>query len=136
MVSWTPSDEAAYHARKLAKSDSTTGTGCEVESDLHESIRKECLRRGWLAFHGSMAHKTFRTEGEPDFVILCDGGKVLLVECKTRKGKLSIEQAGIHAWAAKLGHSIHTIRSMEEFYRLTITPHDSGTMPEHHQCRD
>lgn len=137
MVSWTPADEAAYHARKLAKAEAhTEARGCEVEKELHEAISRECLRRGWLAFHGSMTHKTFRTEGEPDFVILCDDGKVLLVECKTRKGKLSPEQLGVHAWAKRLGHEVHTIRSMEEFYALTLKPPYERRPSEHHQCRD
>ena len=46
-------------------------------------------RRGWIALHGSMAERTGRTLGEPDLVILADGGRVLFVECKSRRGKLS-----------------------------------------------
>jgi hypothetical protein len=62
-----------------------------------------------------MAHRTKRTEGEPDFIILAEGGRVLLVECKTATGKLSPEQQAVAAWAAKLGHSIKIVRSMDEF---------------------
>jgi hypothetical protein len=88
------------------------------ESLLHEEILAECRRRQWIAFHGSMAHKTFRTEGEPDFVILADGGKMFLVEAKTATGKLSPAQLGIHAWAKKLGHEVHVVRSISEFLNL------------------
>lgn len=120
MVTFSQSDVNAYEARQLAgkASESTANAGCSDESELHEQIRQECLRRGWLAFHGSMAHATYRTEGEPDWIILCSNGKLLLVECKTRKGKLSIAQQAIHAWAGKLGHNVRTIRSIFEFHQV------------------
>jgi hypothetical protein len=89
-----------------------------VEAELHEAVYAECRRRGWIAFHGSMAARTHRTLGEPDFVILADSGRVLLIECKTKTGKLSPEQAAMIAHAAKLGHRIHVVRSVKEFLEV------------------
>lgn len=86
-----------------------------VEGNLHDEILVECRNRGWIAFHGSMAHRTYRTEGEPDFIILAAAGRTIAVECKARMGKLSPAQIGIIAWAKKLGHTIHVVRSMAEF---------------------
>ena len=88
------------------------------EASLHEEIFDECRRRGWIALHGSMAERTCRTLGEPDFTILADGGRVLFVECKTRTGKLSPAQAALKFHAEKLGHTIHVVRSLEEFQKL------------------
>ena len=88
------------------------------ERDLHEEIFDECQRRGWIALHGSMAERTCRTLGEPDFTILADGGRVLFVECKTRSGKLSPAQAALKFHAEKLGHTIHVVRSLENFLKL------------------
>ena len=103
------------------------------EKDLHAAIIQECKNRGWICFHGSMAHSTFRTAGEPDFVILAPPEVVeitnpvisvrayhqmertFLIECKTAHGKLSPAQLAIHAWAEKLGHKIHVVRSMQDF---------------------
>jgi hypothetical protein len=106
-------------------------TGTDDEGKLHRAILDECARRGWIAFHGSMAHKTFRVEGEPDFIVLgsltetwADGSgpsqspRCWLIECKTRTGKLSTAQQAIHAWAAKLGHTVHVVRSFEEFLEI------------------
>jgi len=90
----------------------------EHERDLHEQIRAECIHRGWLAFHGSMAHATHRTIGEPDFVILRDTGRLLLVEAKARQGKLNTEQLALRAWAEKLGHQVHIVRSFQEFLAI------------------
>jgi hypothetical protein len=129
-MGWTTSDLIALQARKLAKaSPCATNEGCNDESELHEQIRQECLHRGWMAFHGSMAHRAYRTPGEPDYVICCHEGKLLMIECKTRVGKLSTEQLGVAAWAAKLGHQVHTVRSYEEFLNVAnqVNHHDNGT---------
>ena len=88
------------------------------ESDLHDKIADECRRRGWICFHGSTAHRTRRTIGEPDCIILADGGRVFLCELKSRTGKLRPEQAAMKAWAEKLQHTVHVIRSMSEFLAL------------------
>ncbi len=102
------------------------------EAALHDAIIDECNRRGWLYFHGSMAHRTRRTVGEPDFVILAnvpDATRdsviptakkpvVFLIECKGTNTKLSVDQLSLHAWAAKLGHTIHVVRTVEEFLQV------------------
>jgi hypothetical protein len=95
--------------------DAKPSPGVEREKLLHQQIADECARRGWIVLHGSMAHRTHRTLGEPDFLILCHCGRLLLVEAKTRQGKLRPEQAGFHHWAAKLGHTVHVCRSLADF---------------------
>ena len=92
---------------------------------MHEEVFAECRRRGWIALHGSMAERTCRTLGEPDFVILADGGRVLFVECKTKTGKLSPAQAALKFHAEKLGHTVHVVRSMEDF--LAVVNRTDGT---------
>lgn len=88
------------------------------EAGLHNEILDYCRTKGWLANHGSTAHRTHRTPGEPDFVILMDGGRVLLVECKTADGKISMEQLAYQAQAKRLGHTVHVVRSFDEFLKL------------------
>ena len=85
------------------------------ESDLHDKILAECRRCGWIALHGSMAHRTHRSVGEFDFVILADCGRVFFIECKSRSGKLRPDQAALKAWAERLGHQPILIRSKREF---------------------
>ena len=123
MPRWSPSDLAQFLGRGLAatKVAGEFNESLPSEAALHDFILEECRRRGWLAFHGSMAHRTKRTVGEPDFVILTPGGRLLLVECKTSQGKLSPEQLAIACHARKLGHSIHVIRSQQEFRQLIAT---------------
>ena len=141
---WTEADVAAFNARTntlrrpSAQADDVGGcrksvTGSTVrahripaketssssESDLHDAIFAECRRRGWIAFHGSMAHATKRVAGEPDYQIYADRGRVFLIEVKSAKGKLSPDQLAIKCWAAKLGHTVHVVRSMAEFLEIT-----------------
>ena len=106
-----------YPGAQSGKQKAESGNG-RTERDLHEEIFDECRRRGWIALHGSMAERTCRTLGEPDFIILADGGRVLFVECKTRTGKLSPAQAALKFHAEKLGHTIYVVRSLEEFQKL------------------
>jgi hypothetical protein len=90
------------------------------ESALHKLILAECHRRNLLAFHGSTAHRTHRTEGEPDFVILLPGGRVLLIECKTATGQLSDAQVDVTARAALLGHRVYLVRCFEDFHNTLL----------------
>jgi hypothetical protein len=71
-----------------------------------------------LFFHGSMAHRTFRTPGEPDFVALLPNGRTVLIECKTRTGKLSNEQLGVKAQAEALGHVYVVVRAKEDLEQV------------------
>jgi hypothetical protein len=111
----TSIEYATLLARQKRLESPAPAEGISRESDLHEQIFAECRRRGWLAFHGAMSERTARTCGEPDFIILADAERVWLIECKTRIGKLSPAQQAISAWAAKLGHTVHVVRSFQEF---------------------
>lgn len=113
---WTREQLLAYESKRGSGSVvKPPSKAVEQESDLHADIAAECLRRGWIGFHGSMAHKTHRTVGEPDFVILVDGGRILLVECKAKGKKQTTDQMAIEAWAKKLGHTYWLVYSLEEF---------------------
>lgn len=110
----------AYNARQRSKAvkDFIPVSGCDKESDLHEQIFAECRRRGWIQMHGAMSERTHRTEGEPDFSIMASGGRRIDVEAKSRTGKLSPAQVALHHHAKSLGHTIHVVRSFEEFLKL------------------
>ena len=126
---WTEADVAAFNARypkvRVGENricgideDGMLGRVNQPESVLHDQVWTECRRRGWIALHGAMSEATHRTLGEPDFTILADSGRVFFIECKTAKGKLSGHQLALKAWAAKLGHTVHVVRSMAEFLQI------------------
>jgi hypothetical protein len=93
--------------------------GVARESDLRRQVLDYCSSQGWLVFTGSTAHRTYRTVGEPDMIVLMPDRRFLMVELKTDSGKRSLEQVGVHAWAQKLGHTIHIVRSIKEFIDAT-----------------
>ncbi len=93
-------------------------SACEDESILHDRIAQHCRENGWLAFHGSMAHSTKRTRGEPDFILIAPGSRVFFIEVKKETGKLSPDQRAVIAMAERLGTTIHVVRSYDEFLRI------------------
>lgn len=116
----------AHNARIAAERFKKLGGHIDIEdladreADLHEQIFSECRRRRWIAFHGAMSERTNRTLGEPDFIILANGGRVFFVECKSRSGKLGPEQQAIAHAAKALGHEINVVRSFREFLFLLM----------------
>lgn len=107
-----------HGAKKVLHQSPSANTKTECEADLHDQIIGECKRLGWLWVHARMDRASHLTIGAPDFIILADNGRVLLVECKRRNGKSSPEQIAFHAWAAKLGHTVFVVRSIEEFHAI------------------
>lgn len=128
---WSERDVLLHNAR-VAKENQipvkTPTEGCECESDLHDQILAECRKRGWLAIHSRMDKRTTTAIGVCDFIILRDAvyhsksgdylPKILLIECKTRLGKLSPAQQAFQAHAKKLGHNVQVVRSLQEFLLL------------------
>lgn len=124
MPRFTQAEINAYEARRRAAI--APGARPEIpppnEKTLHSQIDSECRRRGWIAFHGDMTRRTGRTMGEPDFIILSDGGRVWFVEAKTARGHLSAAQLSLRLRAEVLGHAIHVVRSIGEFLALIDIP--------------
>lgn len=120
-TTWTPQQLHDYRTRQFGEPQPAPqgiGVPAEDECDLHNQIIDYCKSKGWQYLHGSMAERTHRTLGEPDFIILAHGSQLRMVECKSRSGKLSLDQQGFIAHAAKNGHVVYVIRSMEEFVKL------------------
>lgn len=123
----THADYIAMQTRlSKTKQPPPSKSGVEREAELHAQIMDECRRRGWLFFHGAMCERSHRTEGEPDFLIFGTHGtnegtwhpQSWLIECKTRTGKLTPAQQAVAAHAASLGHTVHVVRSFEEFLNV------------------
>lgn len=124
MPSLTQSEYLSILARQGA---SLPSSGGQTEAELHQSIIEDCAARGWLYFRGAMNHRTRRTLGEPDFIVLrnprrcsncCLHPDLILVECKSAKRKQSPEQLAVSAHARKLGHTVHVVRNMKEWYEV------------------
>ena len=121
----TQAEFNAYEARRKP-SCANPQHGCNDESELHDQIMAECRRRGWLVINSRMDRPTTNGVGSPDFVIAGTKGspegtqwpQVYFVEAKSRTGKLRPEQSAMIAQAARYGHTIHVVRSFDEFLKL------------------
>jgi len=113
-------DYSLYIARQSAKSKTikSSATPDMPEWKLHQEILDECRRRGWIAIHARMDKPTTTPLGTPDFVVIADGGRVLLIEAKSKTGKFTMPQMALRAVLNKLGHELHIIRSVIEFYQI------------------
>lgn len=119
MPNFTTSWLMQHLANKAARlKEPVTDNPVELEVGLHEEIFAECRRRRWQALHGAMSERTHRTEGEPDFIILADNNRTIFVECKSRTGKLSDKQQAFKFAASMNGHTIHVVRSFQEFLKI------------------
>ncbi len=113
--------QARLAQKKVRQSDGQTipmANGCEREKELHDRILEECAARGWLVIHSRMDMPSNVGIGVPDFAVFCAGGRVLLVEAKTRDGKLTPKQRAWLAWAQKLGHLACVARSFNDFVKF------------------
>jgi len=96
------------------------------ESELHGKILEYCKSQGWLCFHGSTAHKTRRSVGEPDCICVAPG-RVHFIECKRPGQKPTPAQSATIAWLKKLGASAWIVHSFEEFLDAIKQPETKET---------
>lgn len=105
------------HAPKLIPM-SDEGVSREIEQ-LHEPILKWCREQipQVPVIHARTDIASTIANGVPDFAILYRG-KCLLIEAKSKTGKLSEAQQIWSFLAERQGFKVKLIRSMTEFYEL------------------
>jgi VRR-NUC domain len=119
----------SFLARRAARGQmsysNTTATPGVARTTREEDVRRQildyCTQREWLVFTGSTAHRTHRTEGEPDLAILADRGRTFYAELKRPGGKLSEEQNAVGAKMRRLGHRLIVATTLKEFIEATDT---------------
>lgn len=62
----------------------------------------------------TVAKATGMTAGEPDLRLYAEAGRLLLVEYKAGKGRLSQDQRDRHALLTRLGYAVHVVRATTE----------------------
>lgn len=105
-------DREARHAKQMQP---PIGEPVDDEGELHGQIMAMCKSNMWIALHSAWGKKTGRLPGEMDFTVIMSDGAICFCECKKKKEKLTVEQAGVEAWLTKLGHKLYTVRNIEEF---------------------
>jgi hypothetical protein len=79
----------------------------------------EAACRGYARQRGCFSCKLWPTmAGLPDRLFFCPGGRLLIVEFKTRRGRLSPAQRSLHLKFAAVGWTVYVIRTLAEFKTL------------------
>jgi hypothetical protein len=97
-------------------SDDAVGAGKEIE-ELHRPIIEWLKGKQFPFFYTRPDRPSGAIPGTVDFGILAKGN-IILIECKTREGKMRPEQIGWSILAERQSHKVHVIRSMGEFFQL------------------
>lgn len=58
--------------------------------------------------------------GAPDRLVVMPGGRLLFVECKAPKGRLSPLQIRLHSILESLGHPVYVVASRESVEALPL----------------
>jgi hypothetical protein len=116
---WAAKPQAEPAGEPEDAADRETGHG-----GLHEEISKHCARQWppWLLVHSRSDKRSTLPLGCNDDIIFLPGGRFLLLEEKAKDGKLSDEQQIWNKQMAMLGHTVHVIRSFQEFLDLAGPP--------------
>lgn len=106
-----------YELKRSAANPQSTSEPCDRESKLRESILGYCESQWprWKCVWARSDKKSTLPLGCQDLTIFADGGRVILVELKTKTGKQSEDQRNWAHEMSKLGFEVFIIRSFEEF---------------------
>lgn len=123
----SPEWYAAYLAKTGQREDvGVSDRGCaeggtEIKA-IHDPILRWCQQQHPLpaVIHCRPDRETGSTLGAPDFVIIWKG-HVLLIEAKTKEGKLSEDQRIWHHLSHLNGFDVHICRSFDQFLELVST---------------
>lgn len=88
------------------------------EKQLQQIVVSYIQMKGWLVFYGAFGKASNRTPGEPDLTVLLPDGITVFVELKAPKGKLTNNQPEMHAKMNGLGHTVHVVRSLDDFLSI------------------
>lgn len=107
---------ADTHEQLLKK----VGNAVRNELDLHAEIIKHCYAQHprWRFIRSRSDQPSGIAVGAQDFTIFLPRGRVLCIECKSKVGKLDEDQVIWSHELARCGHTVHVVRSMEEFLKL------------------
>ncbi len=82
----------------------------ETERQVEDYLRQECIRQGWMCEKFTSPNR----RSVPDRIITMPGGRIVFVECKASKGKLTSGQQRDHERRSKFGCEVYVIYSRVE----------------------
>lgn len=112
----------------------------QQERELHDQIVSYCNNQWpkWKFIHARMDKPSGIEEGAQDFTIFMPNKQVLCIECKSKGKKPDEKQRDWAFEMHRLGHTVHCVRSFEEFLATIPTQnhHDNARSEDDHHVRD
>lgn len=103
------------HSREIGPSDvSKPDPG--KERDLQAKIERYCRDHAWFFFHDRS--RECNAKGFPDLVVALPAGRVVWLELKSARGRLSPEQKQVRLMLLALGHEWYEVRSYRRFMEI------------------
>ena len=115
---WAMQDRLSKAARVKVGHSELCIHAAEHEDSLQEEIIKDARSRGWWVDFSRMDLPTTRPKGAPDVYVFADHGRLIIIEAKSKTGKVRPEQLGVKLALEKLGHTVHIVRSFGEYLKL------------------
>lgn len=89
------------------------------ERDIEQAIITALRLSGWVVMKiPNEAVYRVRVQGvrrgAPDLVVFGEGGRVVLLEVKSPRGRLSLHQAQTHQLLRDMGHDVRVVRSLAD----------------------
>ena len=106
----------------MAKTSVTTNQTVKIEADLipesklQEKVERYLREKNYYFFHDRS--RGVNKPGHPDIVAALPGGRVLWLELKTSKGKMSKEQKSTRLTLLALEQKFYEIRSFKAFLEV------------------
>jgi RecB family endonuclease NucS len=111
----TPEQFREMEARVAPKCSENEMPSFRKESDLHDKIIAELIRRRWYFVHSRMDCRTTQLKGVPDFICASPDGRTFWIEVKRKGAKLTKEQNVARHCLLVLGHKWACVYSFQEF---------------------
>lgn len=117
---WTEGQYLEYLARLQREVEQDHEADPGPESALQGKIMQWAKRRGYpiQANRQTKNAKGLLTPGWPDITLILPDGKVLFIELKSSRGRLSPEQKHLRLQFMALGHRVHEVRSYKRFLEV------------------
>lgn len=117
-MTFTPAQFAALPPAMRGEIARAANDAPLLEIPLHNQIIQFCKDNRWLYLHARTDCKSTIALAAQDFTIFASRGRTFCIECKSRTGKLTLEQ---NAWRVAMecnGHTVHLVRSFTEFMEV------------------
>jgi hypothetical protein len=115
---WSEDKLLEYKAKRTTINNDNSPPDEGREYELDKKIANYCKEHHYYAFHDYS--RNVNKAGHPDWIIALPKGRVVFIENKSKKGKMSNEQKLVMVKLIVLGQEIYECRSYKKFLEIML----------------